>query len=224
MQAWLLRGEQRDETEALGSVLRQWAGRPENGHWTVDTQRVGPELTALVQLHRPEVLVLAEPSCPAGPWTTEVLAHGAGLVVATSLASAEPYRVLAEQHPIHLTALPAGVEPLGLAILSVLAGVHRQRCWQARIDQLQQRLNDRIVIERAKGILVQRLGISEKEAYKRLRVLSRRQRRPIRDIAQSLLDTQSLLLPEVNGFLEATRRDEESPPGRCGSTPEWEGH
>src|SRR5579871_6021751 len=104
MQAWLLRGEQRDETEALGSVLRQWAGRPENAHWTVDSQRVAPELAALVQVRRPEVLVLAEPSCPVGPWAAEVLAHGVGLVVATSLAGAEPYRALAEQHPVHLTA------------------------------------------------------------------------------------------------------------------------
>ena len=56
------------------------------------------------------------------------------------------------------------------------------------------------MIERAKGILVQRLGISEEEAYKRLRVSSRRQRRQIRDIAQSLIDTQALLLPEQNGY------------------------
>jgi len=59
-----------------------------------------------------------------------------------------------------------------------------------------------VVIERAKGVLLQRLGISEEEAYKRLRVLSRRQRRQIRDIAQSLLDAQALLTPEApaNGF------------------------
>src|SRR5262249_61357673 len=74
-----------------------------------------------------------------------------------------------------------------------------QKSQEAR---LQQRLEDRIVIERAKGILVQRLGVSEEDAYKRLRVLSRRQRRQIRDIAQSFLDTQSLLMPDENGFLE----------------------
>jgi hypothetical protein len=217
MQAWLLRGEAGGETDALGSVLRQWANRPENSHWTLDCQHLTPELAALVQARRPDVLVLAEPCCPAGPWTAEVLAHGVGLVVATSLPRAEPFRGLAEQHAIHLTALPAGVEEVGLAILSVLAGLHRQRGWQARIDQLQQRLNDRIIIERAKGILVQRLNISEKEAYKRLRVLSRRQRRQIRDIAQSLLDTQSLLLPEMNGFADAPDCGEDPPLDRCGS-------
>src|SRR5262249_38808325 len=71
----------------------------------------------------------------------------------------------------------------------------RRQAWQAQVELLQQRLNDRIVIERAKGILVQRLRIAEEEAYQRLRLLSRRQRRQIRDVAQSLLDAQELLLP-----------------------------
>lgn len=216
MQAWLLRGEQGSETETLDSVLRQWAGRSENGHWTVECQRWTPAVAAEVRARQPDVLVLAEPSCPAGAWAAEVLACGVGLVVATALERAEPYRVLAEQYAVHLMPLSASVDGLGLAILSAVASLRRQRCWQARIDQLQQRLQDRIVIERAKGILVQRLGISEKEAYKRLRVLSRRQRRQIREIAQSLLDTQSLLSPELNGFGDLARSDE-PPLGRSES-------
>jgi hypothetical protein len=63
-----------------------------------------------------------------------------------------------------------------------------------------------------RGLLVERVGVSEKEAYKRLRVLSRRQRRQIRDIAQALLDTQALLLPEMNGFVEPPQRDDPPPP------------
>ena len=62
------------------------------------------------------------------------------------------------------------------AVEAALSGLRRQRHWKAQVEQLQQRLQDRIVIERAKGVLVQRLGITEEEAYKRLRVLSRRQR------------------------------------------------
>jgi response regulator NasT len=211
MRAWLVQGEQGGENDALGCVLRQWAGRPENNHWSVDCLRRTTDLASLVQASRPDVLVLAESSCPVGPWTAEVLAQGAGLVVAATLERAESYRALAEEHAIQLTPLPPTVEAVGLAILNVLACLRRQRGWQARIEQLQQRLTDRIVIERAKGILVERLGISEREAYKRLRVLSRRQRRQIRDIAQSLLDTQSLLLPEMNGLAGPPYRDSVPP-------------
>lgn len=212
MQAWLVQGEQGGERDALGCVFRQWAGRPENRHWSVDCVRWTADLAFVVQARRPDVLVLAEPVCPIGPWTAEVLASGVGLVLAVSLERAEVCRALSEQYALELTALPPSVEAVGLAIFNVLAYLRRQRGWQDRLDQLQQRLNDRIVIERAKGILVERLGVSEKEAYKRLRVLSRRQRRQIRDIAQALLDTQALLLPEMNGFVEPPQRDGPPPP------------
>jgi two-component system, response regulator PdtaR len=219
MRAWLIQGEQGGENDALSYVLRQWARRPENKHWSVDCLRRTADLASLVQDNRPDVLVLAELSCPAGPWTAEVLAHGAGLVVAATLERAESYRALAEQHAIQLTPLPPTVETVGLAILNVLASLRRQRGWEARIEQLQQRLTDRIVIERAKGILVERLGISEREAYQRLRVLSRRQRRQIRDIAQSLLDTQPLLLPEMNGLAGLPNCDRVPPLDRPDTAP-----
>jgi AmiR/NasT family two-component response regulator len=91
-----------------------------------------------------------------------------------------------------------------LAVLTSFVGQRRHLQWKNQVARLQRRLSDRIVIERAKGILVQRLKISEEEAYKRLRVLSRRQRRQIRDIAQSLLDTQFLFLPETDGIAPFT--------------------
>jgi hypothetical protein len=168
----------------------------------VDCLRWTADLPLLVRARRPDVLLLVEPACSAGAWLTEVLALGVGIVVATSLDGVEPYRLLAEQHTIQLTPLPSSIEAMGLALANVAAGLHRQKGWQARIDQLQQRLNDRIVIERAKGVLVERLGVSEKDAYQRLRLQSRRQRRPIRDIAQCLLDAQTLFSPEMNGFAD----------------------
>ena len=207
MRAWFLQGEQGSENDALGCLLRQWASQPENGHWCVDCLRWTSDLTALIKARQPDVLLLADPSCLAGPWLSDVLALGVGLIVASPLDRAEVYRPWAEQHAVQLTTLSANVESIGLAIVNVLANLYRQRAWQARIDQLQQRLNDRILIERAKGILVERLSISEKEAYHRLRLQSRRQRRPIRDIAQCLLDAQSLFSPGSNGLEELSPHD-----------------
>jgi hypothetical protein len=200
MRAWLLQGEPGGETDALACALRQWAGRPENSSWTIDCLRWAPDVVAVVRARLPDVLFVAGSSFPAGAWIGELLGDDVGLVVGTSLERAGAYASLAETHAVHLMPLPASAEGIGLAVLNVLTGLYRQRAWKSRIDQLQQRLNDRIVIERAKGVLVQRLGISEKEAYQRLRVQSRRQRRQIRDVAQSLLDSQTLLLPEMNGY------------------------
>jgi response regulator NasT len=197
-----LQGEKGSDSDALGCLLRQWASRQENGYWSIDCFRGTPDLAALAQVHQPDVLIVADPSCLTGSWVTEVLNQGIGLVVATALENAAAVQPLSEQHAVQLMSLPASAEGLGLALLNVMAAVRRQRGWQSQIDQLQQRLNDRILIERAKGVLVERLSISEKEAYQRLRLQSRRQRRPIRDIAQCLLDAQTLFAPEMNGLAE----------------------
>jgi AmiR/NasT family two-component response regulator len=95
-------------------------------------------------------------------------------------------------------------------LVSSQAAGKREARWIKEFAHLQQRLADRIVIERAKGILMRRLRISEEEAYKRLRVLSRRQRRQIRKIAQSLLDAEQLFTTEANGAVvtEATKAQE----------------
>jgi hypothetical protein len=137
----------------------------------------------------------------------EIASAGAGLIVAADENQTESYRDLAEHHPLQFVPPQPTYEMLVSALLSLRAALRREVSWKTQVEQLNQRLNDRIVIERAKGVLVQRLGIGEEEAYKRLRILSRRQRRQIRDIAQSLLDTQSLLGPASNGSSQY-----ESPP------------
>jgi hypothetical protein len=199
MRVWLLQAKAGADAGALDAPLRQWAARPENAAWRVELRSAGPGLTAEARAQPPEVVVLAEGALPAGPWAEEILALGPAFVVAVAPGRTGAYVALADRYPLLIVPENPGPECLGLAVLGARAAGARQRVGQALLEQLQQRLNDRIIIERAKGVLVQRLGLSEEEAYKRLRALSRRQRRQIRDIAQSLLDAQALLAPEAPG-------------------------
>jgi uroporphyrinogen-III synthase len=57
---------------------------------------------------------------------------------------------------------------------------------------VRQQLEERKVVERAKGVLQQRFGLSEEEAYQRLRDESRRLRRSIRDVSEAVLLVESL--------------------------------
>lgn len=159
----------------------------------------------------PDVLVVAEPAWPETAWAEEVLALGAGVVVVTAPERAARFRPLAERHPLVLLPAPAAADGLWLALLGAGAARQRQLAGREQLERLQQRLADRILIERAKGVLAQRLHITEDEAYNRLRVLSRRQRRPMRDVAQSFLDTQDLLAPGGNG--PAPDEEAEAPNG-----------
>ncbi len=195
MRALIVLDERGCESDGSSSLLRQWSSRPEIGPWIVEFLHWSPNATIVEFEPKPDVVLVVEPYCPPIAWLEEVLALDVGLIAAIPAQRTEAYRAWAEQYPIQLLLWPANVEAIDLAFVNVAADLQRQRVWKARHEQLQQRLNDRILIERAKGVLVERLRISEREAYQRLRLQSRRQRRPIRDIARNLLDAQSLFSP-----------------------------
>jgi AmiR/NasT family two-component response regulator len=62
-------------------------------------------------------------------------------------------------------------------------------------EALKRKLESRKVIDRAKGILIQRLGLSEPEAYRRLQKTAMDTRKPIAEVAQALLLTDELGQP-----------------------------
>ncbi len=61
------------------------------------------------------------------------------------------------------------------------------------VQDLKVTLENRKVIERAKGLVMQKLGLSEDEAMKRLQKQARDSRRKLADLAQSILDASDLL-------------------------------
>jgi AmiR/NasT family two-component response regulator len=62
-----------------------------------------------------------------------------------------------------------------------------------KVQQLEGALERRSVIERAKGILMERHGVGEREAFEMLRDHSRASGRRVIDVAQSVLDGHALL-------------------------------
>lgn len=62
--------------------------------------------------------------------------------------------------------------------------------------ELQDALEARKLIERAKGILMQRLGLNERDAYERLRQRARDKRAKMKDIAQAIIEAEELLGPQ----------------------------
>ena len=75
-----------------------------------------------------------------------------------------------------------------LATLSILVGAEIER---ARLETenlaLANRLESRKVVDRAKGLLQQELGISEEEAYRKMQNESRQRRRSMKEIAEAVL-------------------------------------
>lgn len=63
------------------------------------------------------------------------------------------------------------------------------------LEEARSELEDRKVIEKAKGILMKTRGLTEEEAYKLLRTTAMNQNRRLVDIAQSLVTAADLLGP-----------------------------
>lgn len=56
-----------------------------------------------------------------------------------------------------------------------------------RIGELEEQLATRKLVERAKGVLMQREGLAEQEAFRRIQQEARRTRRTMREVAQEIL-------------------------------------
>jgi len=193
MRVWLLEGNPAENCYLLESRLRQWLDHSGQRDWTITVMAPETDLLAAGAANWPDVIVFPA-GCAVPEGLEAILQQGAALVVANS-ARCEAHLSLGNQYPVHLFPDDPDSACLGLVVVNARDGLRRLSHWQAQVKQLQHRLNDRIVIERAKGVLIHRLGVSEEEAYKRLRLLSRRQRRQIREVAQGLLDAQQLLQP-----------------------------
>lgn len=62
-------------------------------------------------------------------------------------------------------------------------------------EELRRRLESRKLVERAKGLLIQKLGLSEPEAYRRIQKTAMDTRRPMAEVAQAVLLSEELSQP-----------------------------
>jgi two-component system, response regulator PdtaR len=82
-------------------------------------------------------------------------------------------------------------EQMGAAIAMSRLAEENARLMEQAVEMRQQ-LETRKLVERAKGILQTRYKLTEQQAYNRLRDESRRQRRPLRELAEAVLLVEDL--------------------------------
>lgn len=82
------------------------------------------------------------------------------------------------------------LKPLRPAELAPVLDIAIARFGETR--RLRRALEDRKIIERAKGALMAKLGLTEDEAFRRLRRAAMDRRRPLVEIARALLVSQSV--------------------------------
>lgn len=88
---------------------------------------------------------------------------------------------------------PVTTEQLQAAVRMAMKRFEQFYEVRQEVQDLKQALADRKVIERAKGILMSRKGLSEEDAYKRIRLESHHRNKKMAEVAQTILDAEEFL-------------------------------
>jgi response regulator NasT len=88
---------------------------------------------------------------------------------------------------------PVAAEDLMPAITLALTRFRQFQALRQEVDDLREALETRKVVERAKGILMRRLDLSEDEAFRRLQKQSQDTNRKLAEVAQAIVTADQML-------------------------------
>ncbi len=91
---------------------------------------------------------------------------------------------------------PVDSRELGAAIELAAARHAEFQALEAEVDRAQQALEDRKLVERAKGLLMSALHLTEPDAFRRLQLTARERNLRLADVAGRIVEQQSLLEPK----------------------------
>src|SRR5690349_20439414 len=115
------------------------------------------------------------------------------IIMLTAYADKETIRKAEVAGVLGYLVKPVTEADLPPAINVALARFRELQGLRSQVLDLEESLEARKLIERAKGILMQRLGLSERDAYERLRQRARDKRAKMKDIAQAIIEAEELL-------------------------------
>ncbi len=126
----------------------------------------------------------------------ETVQYATGPVL-VQVRGTEDADVLARAADLGISAyLDSSDAPAVQATIEVALRRHREEArLHAKVEQLESAIERRALIERAKGVLMERHGIDDRQAFDLLRDRARSDRRRVVDVARGVLDGHPLLPP-----------------------------
>ncbi len=193
-----------DELDTL-EYLQGWLTRL--GHTVVAAAQTGRDLVAQCHRHQPDLVLtdIKMPDLDGIEAANQIYQERPVPVILISAHHEDEYIHRAQGGPVLAYLIkPISEASLEPAIAVALARFEEMQALLHEATDLRQALEDRKVIERAKGILMKRGGMDEASAFRRLRELSMTQNRKVVEIAKMILTAE-----------EAMRGPEKSPSPRA---------
>jgi response regulator NasT len=186
----LLANERKEDLRALGDILSDL------GHEVTPFAVSVAEAAELIAREDPDLafVVLDGDDEHGLALISETVEFASGPVL-VSVRKAESSNTVARAADMGIAGYVDSWEPRDVqgAIEVALRRHREEERLNEKVEQLESALERRGVIERAKGILMERHSLSEREAFERLRDHSRSSQQRVVDLAQSVLDGHALL-------------------------------
>lgn len=115
------------------------------------------------------------------------------VVIVSAFADKEYLEVSAKIGIFGYLLKPVGQDDLRAALQMAWSGYTKHSTLRDRISDLQVSLDNRITVERAKGILMNKKGLSEEQAMKALQQKARSTRRRLVDLAKAIIEASELM-------------------------------
>jgi two-component system, response regulator PdtaR len=183
-----------DENELVAQSLEeQLRGL---GYEIAGIARTSMDVLRLCQQHRPDLLIvdMQLPEHGAAAVIRQLLERiPTAVVVMTAFAEPDNIRRAEDAGALAYLVKPINPEELPPAIDVALARFREMQSLRQRVGELQDTIDSRKVLERAKGILMKRLNIGDAEAEDRLRQRAQEKGVRLQEMAQAIVDSDALL-------------------------------
>jgi AmiR/NasT family two-component response regulator len=153
------------------------------------------DVAYLVGKHRPDAVVMAVglPDGDGVEAARQVMASGScPVVMLTSHTESTVAERAIAAGVLGFLVKPLRPEELGPALDLAVSRFRELSAMRQENETLKRTIETRKVVERAKGILMKRLGLSEPDAFRRIQKTAMDTRRPMSEVAQALLLTEEM--------------------------------
>jgi two-component system, response regulator PdtaR len=153
------------------------------------------DVAHLVDKHRPDAVIMAVglPDGDGVEAARQVMASGAcPVVLLTSHTDTEVSERAIAAGVLAFLVKPLRPEELGPALDVAVSRFRELSAMRLENETLKRMLETRKLVERAKGILMKRLGLSEPDAFRRIQKTAMDTRKPMSEVAQALLLTEEM--------------------------------
>ena len=175
----------------------------EGGHTVVGEAGDGEQAVQLARELAPELVIMdvKMPKLDGVEAATRIVQESAGAVlVLTAFADKELVERAAEAGSIGYLVKPFQPPQLLAAVQVALARAAEHRDLKESVEDLEAKLAARKVIERAKGKLMEQFGLTEEQAFVRMRRAAMDRQLPLAEIARRVLEsTQPSAPPQPSG-------------------------